>query len=243
MSSRTRLAENPVCSPAVAPEFYVSPLMLDAISPAADRGGMVIGSGMNGEPLMVSVLRSSPTRIAVVGGLYLARQLALRAMATGAQVIVVTGRPAAWQVLQQAAGPGPDGQPSQLVQIRRLEASELPRATEDNPILVIHDGGAAPSEIFPPRSPWQTTLYVLPYLHQQAGPILNQADLVLVQRLPVEQTQIAANIWRLNPQMAQQLGQQRDEQVMAMGNDMWMPFRLVTTPAEQKILGPVRRGD
>jgi hypothetical protein len=83
----------------IAPEFLVSPAMLDAVSPSGDRGGMVIGSGMNNEPLSVSVLRPSPTRIVCVGGLYLARQLALRAMATGAWVVVATARPAAWQVL------------------------------------------------------------------------------------------------------------------------------------------------
>ena len=68
----------------VAPEFLVSPQMLDVVSPSGDRGGMVLGSGLQGEPLTISVLRSAPTRMVVVGGLYLARQIALRAMATGA---------------------------------------------------------------------------------------------------------------------------------------------------------------
>jgi hypothetical protein len=45
----------------IAPEFLVSPEMLDAVSPSGDRGGMVLGSGMNNEPLAVSVLRPSPT--------------------------------------------------------------------------------------------------------------------------------------------------------------------------------------
>ena len=41
--------------------------------------------------------------------------------------------------------------------------------TEDMPLLVIHDGGHVPQELFPPRAPWQTTMYVLPYLHPQAS--------------------------------------------------------------------------
>ncbi len=151
----------------LAPEFLVSPAMLDAVSPAGDRGGMVLGSGMNNEPLAVSVLRPSPTRIVCVGGLYLARQLALRAMATGAWVVVATARPAAWQVLAKAAGEGP----------------------------------------------------------------------------AVGQAQLAGRIWRLPPPLVQQLTALKEDQVVALGRNLWRPLRLVTTPREQQILGPVRRGD
>ncbi|HVE95689.1 MAG TPA: hypothetical protein VNA67_01680 [Pseudonocardiaceae bacterium] len=228
---------------AVAPEFLVTPELLDALSPLADRGGMVLGSGPHDEPLSVSMLRPEPTRLVLVGGLYLARQVALRAMATGAWVVVATGRPAAWQVLSRAAGEGPDGRPTPLVQVRRLAPVELPRASEDAPSLVVHDGGAVPQELFAPRSPWQTTLYVLPYLHPQAEGTANNADLVLLQRLPMEQAQLAARMWRLTAPMTNQLAALPDDGVVALGPDLWLPLRLVTTPAEREILGPVRRGD
>jgi hypothetical protein len=227
----------------IAPEFLVSQGMLDAVSPSGDRGGMVLGSGMNNEPLAVSVLRPSPTRIVCVGGLYLARQLALRAMATGAWVVVATARPASWQVLAKAAGEGPDGRPVPLVQIRRLNPVELPRATEDGPLLVMHDGGSTPQELFPPRTPWQTTVYVLPYLHPQATAMANSADLVLLQRQPLGQAQLAGRIWRLPPPLVQQLTTLKEDQVVALGRNLWRPVRLLTTPKEQQILGPVRRGD
>ncbi len=228
---------------AVAPEFLVTPDLLDALSPLADRGGMVLGSGPHDEPLSVSVLRPQPTRLVLAGGLYLARQVALRAMATGAWVVVATGRPAAWQVLIQAAGEGTDGRPAPLVQVRKLAPVELPRASEDAPLLVVHDGGAVPQELFAPRSPWQTTLYVLPYLHPQAEGTANNADLVLLQRLPMDQAQLAAAMWRLSPPMTNQLAALPDDGVVALGPDLWLPLRLVTTPAEREILGPVRRGD
>jgi hypothetical protein len=227
----------------VAPEFLVSPEMLDAVSPSGDRGGMVLGSGMKGEPLSASLLRPAPTRVVCVGGLYLSRQVALRAMATGAWIVVATARPAAWQPLTKAAGTGPDGRPAPLVQIRRLAPVDLPRPTEDGPLLVVHNGGPTPQELFPPRSPWQTTVYVLPYLHPQAGPMANTADLVLMQRLPVGQAQMAARIWRLPPPLIQQLTALKDDQVIALGRGFWRPLRLVTTAAEKQILGPVRRGD
>jgi hypothetical protein len=238
-----RTLGSPVGSRAVAPEFLVTPGLLDAVSPPADRGGMVLGSGPDDEPLSVSVLRPEPTRLVLVGGLYLARQLTLRAMATGAWVVIATGRPTAWQPLTRAAGEGPDGRPTPLIQIRRLAPLELPRASEDTPLLVVHDGGAVPQELFSPRSPWQTTLYVLPYLHPQAEATANNANLVLLQRLPMEQAQLAAQMWRLPPPMMNQLAALPDDGVVALGPNLWLPLRLVTTPAEHEILGPVRRGD
>jgi hypothetical protein len=227
----------------VAPEFLVTPDLLDAISPSSDHGGMVLGCGPDNEPLRVSVLRPQPTRLVLVGGLYLARQVALRAVATGAWVVIATGRPAAWELLVSAAGPGPGGRPTSLVQVRPLAPIELPRAAGDAPLLVVHDGGAVPPELFPPRSPWQTTLYVLPDLHPQAGGTAINADLVLLQRLPAEQAQLAAEIWQLAAPMTQQLSELADDGVVALGPNLWLPLRLVTTPAEREILGPVRRGD
>jgi hypothetical protein len=228
---------------AVAPEFLVLPGLLDAVSPSTDRGGMVLGCGPHDEPLSMSVLRPLPTRLVLVGGLYLASQVALRAMATGAWVVVATGRPDAWQQLTRAAGEGPDGRPAALVQVRRLAPVELPRASEDAPLLVVHDGGAVPQELFPPRSPWQTTLYVLPYLHPQAEDTAVNADLVLLQRLAASQAQLAAEMWRLSAPMVNQLTTLTDDGVVALGPNLWLPLRLVTTPAEGEILGPVRRGD
>jgi hypothetical protein len=129
------------------------------------------------------------------------------------------------------------------VQVRRLAPLELPRASEDTPLLVVHDGGAVPQELFSPRSPWQTTLYVLPYLHPQAEGTANNANLVLLQRLPMEQAQLAAQMWHLPPPMMNQLAALPDDGVVALGPNLWLPLRLVTTPAEHEILGPVRRGD
>lgn len=244
MSGSSRLVDAQGLSKGVAPEFMVSPDMLDHVSPSGDRGGMVLGQGMQGnEPLMVSAMRPAPTRIVLVGGLYLALQTALRAMSIGAWVVVATGRPTKWQVLQKAAGTTPDGRPVPIVQIRRLSPVELPRPTEDSPLLVVHDGGPTPQELFPPRAPWQTTIYVLPYLHPQAGATANAADLVLMQRLPSGQAQLAARIWRLPPPMLNQLTSLKDDQVVALGSNLWRPLRLVTTKQEQQIIGPIRRGD
>lgn len=240
MSSRVR---DTTGQGGVAPEFTVDPSLLDAISPSGDRGGIVLGSSSNGEPLTVSAFRAEPTRIVLAGGLYLARQFALRAMAVGAWVVIATGREQAWHAVQRSAGMGPDGRPSPHVQIRRLSPVELPRASENAPLVVVHDGGPTPQDLFPPRAQWHTTVYLLPYLHPQASTIANAADLVLMQRLPAGQAELAGRIWNLPQQMTHQLTTLQDDQVIALGRNLWQPIRLVTTAKEQQILGPVRRGD
>lgn len=227
----------------VAPTFMVTPESLDVISAPGRHGGVLLGMDQHKQPLTVSILRPTPTRVAMIGGLYLARQVAMRALATGAWIVIATGRPAAWQSLVRAAGPGPDGRPSPLVHVRRLSPVELPPASEDRPMLMIHDGGAAPQEMFPPRTPWQTTAYVLPYLHPQASLTANQADLVLIQRLTPPHAHLAGQIWHLPPQLAQQLTMLPDNQVIALGKNLWVPITLVSNQREIQLLGPIRRTD
>ena len=247
--SRTRTLDMPGSLNGAAPEFFVAPDALDALAPSGDRGGMIIGRIPDAEPLTAAVLRPQPTRMVTVGGLYLARQIALRAMAIGARVVIATGRPASWKVLESAAGSTRSDQPPP-VQIRRLTpADDLPRPSADAPLLVVHDGGAVPQELFPPRAPWQTTMYVLPYLHPQVGngTTANTADLVLLQRLPLNQAELAARIWYFDRtrvhQQIQQLTALQDDGVVALGNMLWAPIQLITDSREEEILGPIRRGD
>lgn len=217
-------------------DFVVEPGALDRFSLSGDGGGVVLGSDQRGGAVQVHLFRPEPSRLALVGGLYLARQLVLRAAATGARVVVATGRPPAWAAVLRAFD-------NVAVQIRGLAPAPMPRATQEAPVLVVQDSGAVPQELYPARSPWQAAVYVLPYLHPQVGANATDADLVLLQRLPVAQAQLAGRLWRLPPAMAYELSSLTDDGVLAVGTNLWLPLRLVTTPRESAILGPVRRGD
>ncbi|WP_127783959.1 hypothetical protein [Rhodococcus sp. X156] len=238
----------------IGTEFVLSPEALSRLSLTGDRGGVVLGSDLRGGAVQLHLVRPVPSRLALVGGLYLAMQLVLRAAATGVLVVVATGRPAAWQPLQQAfadvapatpaagAGADPTGAPPPL-QLRGLHPGPLPRASEDAPVLVVQDSGAVPQELYPTRSPWQSTAYVLPYLHPQVGGNATAADLVLLQRLPVGQAQLAGRLWRLPPGVVDDLAGLTDDGLIALGANLFLPMRLVTTPKEASLIGPVRRGD
>jgi len=229
---------------AVGTDFVVAPAALNHLSLTGDRGGVVLGSDQRGGAIQVHLLRPMPSRLALLGGLYLAQQLVLRAAATGAVVVVATGRPAAWTLVLRAFDGAPAGRAHEApVQIRGLAPGPLPRATQDTPVLVVQDSGAVPQELYPARSPWQCTAYVLPYLHPQVGQNARAADLVLAQRLPVGQAQLAGRLWQLSAEMVHELASLTDDGVVALGSSLWLPLRLVTTPKEAALLGPVRHGD
>lgn len=226
---------------AVGTDFVVDPVALDRFSLTGARGGVVLGSDQRGGAIQVHLLRPVPSRLALLGGLYLATQLVLRAAATGALVVVATGRPAAWTPLLRAFDTTDAAESP--VQIRSLAPAPLPRATQDTPVLVVQDSGAVPQEIYPARSPWLSAAYVLPYLHPQLGDNAKGADLVLAQRLPLGQAQLAGRLWHLPAGMVNELASLTDDGVVALGSNVWLPLRLVTTPKEAALLGPVRRGD
>lgn len=68
--------------------------------------GMVIGVDAEGRPAVLGINRPTPYDVTLIGGLWTAQVLALRAAATGARIVVETGRAHAWTGLAQAAGVG-----------------------------------------------------------------------------------------------------------------------------------------
>ncbi len=53
----------------------------------------------------------------------------------------------------------------------------------------------------------------------------------------------ARRMWHLHPAQSHQLASLTDDGVVAVGDALWLPLRLVTTGLESALLGPVRRGD
>lgn len=79
---------------------------LGALSLPVGDDGVVIGDDAEGHPQMVGFHRSAPYDVLLIGGLWTAQVIALRAAGTGARVVVETGRAQAWTLLAQAAGAG-----------------------------------------------------------------------------------------------------------------------------------------
>ncbi|MEV4559706.1 hypothetical protein AB0K51_22295 [Kitasatospora sp. NPDC049285] len=176
-------------------EKHVLPVEdLAALSFPVGDDGVVIGMDQQQQPAVMGLFRPSAYEVVLVGGMWTAQLIALRAAATGARIAVETGRPQAWAPMAQAAG---GGQPCVTVhQVGRLGAQG---ASVASPVLVVRDLGARPSRSRLSATPWQTTLTVLPYLGPNANRVLNAADLVGLQRVSPQEAELVGRLFSLGP--------------------------------------------
>lgn len=211
---------------------------LDALSAPAGTAGIVLGAGEDGAPVTLALLRPVPTRVVVLGALHLARQIALRTVAQGARLSVTTGRRAAWEPLARAAA-DPD-----RVRVGADDAPPDERASrpgDTDALLTVHDRGAAAASPAPPGGPWRSTMLVLPALSPAVADAADDADVVLLGRMPPPEADLAARLWRLTEAMAESLRTLPDHGVVVLGRNLWRRLDLVTAERETTLLGPVRR--
>jgi type VII secretion protein EccE len=81
---------------------HIESLATDKLS--ATGCGQLIGADHAGRAVAVDLLGGPSHRVAIAGGLHLAQQVLLRAIAVGARVIVYTDHPAGWQQFITAVG-------------------------------------------------------------------------------------------------------------------------------------------
>ncbi|NMO93436.1 hypothetical protein [Actinomycetospora sp. TBRC 11914] len=212
---------------------------LDALTAPASPAGVVLGADPQGAPVALALLRPVPTRVVVLGALHLARQVALRAVGQGARLTVVTGRRAAWEPVARAAA-DPD-----RVRIGPDEPAEEHRADPEpgdtDALLTVHDRGATATGPSAPTGPWRATLLVLPALSPAVADAADDADVVLLGRMPPQEADLAARLWRLTEPMAETLRTLPDHGVVVLGRNLWRRLDLVTAERETALLGPVRR--
>ncbi|WP_018330941.1 hypothetical protein [Actinomycetospora chiangmaiensis] len=221
-----------------APAVRLPVAALDGLSAPLTPAGVVLGADPAGSPVTLAVLRPAGTRIVVLGALHLARQIALRTVAQGARLDVATGRAAAWEPIARAAA-----DPSRVQVVAALP--EWPPGAhgpgDTDAVLTVRDRGAAASGPGVPLGPWRTTLLVLPALTPAVADAADDADVVLLGRMPPQEADLATRLWRLSEPMAETLRTLPDHGVVALGRNLWRRLDLVTADRETAILGPVRR--
>ncbi|MFD7610634.1 hypothetical protein [Streptomyces sp. NPDC059828] len=211
---------------------------LGTLSLPVGDDGVVIGDDAEGRPQMVGFHRSTPYDVLLIGGLWTAQVLALRAAGTGARVAVETGRAQAWTTLAQAAGAG-------LECITLHDVGRVPPmgATVGSPVVVVRDCGMRPPRGRVVSSPWQSVLTLLPYLSPVAPRLLRDATLVGVQRVSPQEAEQIGRILGLSRPESDALPTLPD------GVTLWVSGRerhwVMTgaTDAETGLLGMPRRMD
>nr|WP_159773594.1 hypothetical protein [Streptomyces sp. HM190] len=211
---------------------------LDALALPIGDDGVVIGVDAEGQPAVLGVNRPTPYDVVLIGGLWTAQVLALRAAATGARVAVETGRAQLWMQMVHAMGGGQNGMT--VYDVGRVPPQG---ASAGNPVLVVRDCGMRPPRGRVVSGPWQSVLTLLPYLSPVAPRLIRQARLVGVQRVSPDE---AAELGRT---MALPRADVESLPTLADGVTLWCADRdrqyVMTQPtdAETGLLGTPRRMD
>ena len=177
-------------------KHILEPEEFGALALPVGDDGVVIGTDQSSRPAVLGMFKPKAVDMALVGGVYLAQLLALRATATGARVVVETARPQLWAPLAQNAGGGQ--QVIAVVPVRRAGGNL--GATAASPVLLLRDAGARPPRSSAPKTPWMTTLTLVPFLDPKYGGQLITADHVAIQQVSPQEAELAARLFRLGPQ-------------------------------------------
>ncbi|MFC9249296.1 hypothetical protein ACFT7S_36235 [Streptomyces sp. NPDC057136] len=200
--------------------------------------GTVIGVDAEGRPAVLGINRPTPYEVTLIGGLWTAQVLALRAAATGARIAVETGRAAAWTGLAQAAG---GGQP--CVSLHDVGRVPPQGASAGSPVVVVRDCGMRPPRGRVVAGPWQSVVTLLPYLSPVAPRLMEKSALVGIQRVSPDEAAQIGRILHLSSSESQALS------TLADGVTLWCADRdrqfvmTQATDAETGLLGSARRMD
>jgi hypothetical protein len=211
---------------------------VDALALPTGDDGVVAGVDAEGQPAVLGLNRPTPYDVVLIGGLWTAQVLALRAAATGARVAVETGRAQAWTPMVHAMGGGQNG-------LAVYDVGRVPPqgASAGTPVLVVRDCGMRPPRGRVVSGPWQAVLTLLPYLSPVAPRLMRQARLVGVQRVSPDE---AAEIGRT---LALPRAEVEALPALHDGITLWCADRdrqyVMTQPtdAETGLLGTPRRMD
>ncbi|MEU0085794.1 hypothetical protein [Streptomyces sp. NPDC006274] len=211
---------------------------LAALTLPVGDDGMVIGVDAEGKPAVLGINRPTPYDVTLIGGLWTAQILALRAAATGARVTVETGRAPAWTTLAQAAGGG-----QQCISLHDVGRVPPQGPSAGSPVVVVRDCGMRPPRGRVISGPWQSVLTLLPYLSPVAPRLMEKSGLVGVQRVSPDEARHIGRIMHLPQAETEALS------TLADGVTLWCTPRdrqfvmTQATDAETGLLGSARRMD
>ncbi|MEU5404048.1 hypothetical protein ABZ348_32740 [Streptomyces sp. NPDC005963] len=211
---------------------------LAALSVPVGDDGMVIGVDAEGRPTVLGINRPTPYDVTLIGGLWTAQVLALRAAATGARVTVETGRAPAWTALAQAAGGG-----QQCISLHDVGRVPPQGPSAGSPVVVVRDCGMRPPRGRVVSGPWQSVVTLLPYLSPVAPRLMEKSGVVGVQRVSPDEAAQIGRIMHLPSAETEALS------TLADGVTLWCTARdrqfvmTQATDAETGLLGSARRMD
>lgn len=211
---------------------------LAAIGVPLGDDGVVIGTDAQKQPAVLGLSRRTAYDVLLIGGLWTAQVLALRAAGAGARVAVETGRAHVWAALVQAAGAE-----QQCITLHDVGRVPSLGPSVSSPVVIIRDCGMKPPRGRVTSAPWQSVVTLLPYLSPAAPRLLQTSSLVGIQRVSPDEANHLARTMRLPREETEALSSLGD------GVTLWCTRKdrhySLTQPTEAEVglLGNARRLD
>jgi hypothetical protein len=199
--------------------------------------GLLLGQDIDQRPASVRLFRPEPVRMALVGGAWLSQLLLFRVLTLGARVAIMSAQPEVWNGFGEWATGRAD-----RVGVLPLDRPVLPPASAAEPGLVVWDAGPLGPSAPLALGPWLTQLTMITQLTPYGLPAVQDAGLVITQRLAAAEAEVATNALLLDPETARVLQLLEENMVALLGGGT--PARyvwLTPTGAEQQHLGQPRR--
>jgi hypothetical protein len=211
---------------------------LAAVGMPLGDDGVVIGVDAKRQAAVLGLSRRTAYDVLLIGGLWTAQVLALRAAGTGARVAVETGRAHVWSPLVQAAGAG-----QQCITLHEVGHVPSLGPSVSSPVVIVRDCGMKPPRGRVISAPWQSVVTLLPYLSPAASRLLQTSSLVGIQRVSPQEAGHLSRTMRLPREETEALPTLGD------GVTLWCTrkdrYYSLTQPteAESGLLGNARRLD
>lgn len=203
--------------------------------------GLLLGVDQQRRPVAVDVFRPEPTKVALIGGAWLSRILVLRALALGARVAILTAAPDKWAGFGEWAVGGT----SRLVVLpldKRIKPKHLGSvASAQEPVLLLYEADTLPPPAPAELGPWQAQVTVLSQLTGYGLPVVQEATMVIAQRLARPEAEILTSALWLEERTTYGLQVLDDDVVGVLRTGEERYARVRPTPIEQDF-GRPRRG-
>lgn len=206
----------------------------DGIVMHTGGAGLILGEDSDHKPVTIGLFRPEPTIVVAISGLALAQLLSFRALAIGAQILVQTPRPGAWESFVNLSA----GSTGAIRQVERAGPSRS--GTPNRPQLLLIDNDSSATTQHRPGASFATTLTVHDQLTQWNVASLAGADLVLLQGLSMAEARLAGTALGIAAPERMLSGLSPDTVVLAARHSV-RSSRVVQTSIEKWLIGPIAR--
>jgi len=205
-----------------------------AIAMHTGGAGLILGVDTDGKPVTIGLFRPEPTTVVAISGLALAQLLSFRALAVGAQILVQTPRPGAWESFVHLSA----GSTGAIRQVERAGSSRS--GTPNQPQLLLIDNDSSATTQHRPGASFAAMLTVHDQLTQWNAASLSSADMVLLQGLSPFEARLAGSALGIPAPERALAGLPADTVVLAARNSL-RSSRVVETSIEKWLIGPIAR--